>query len=346
MGGDKRDGGFRGGGRSNKKAKYVDHTAGKGKGHDIGFHSKGFFCTVMSGYEGKGGRDLNRILEEHYEKLAAGAGAGAAAGGDVGADVGTDAPAAGGSVADALQAELAELKEKGKERNFRWQKISNGVLWVPMPGDSPTVQEVAESVMSSLETSRSPVSRFLLRFFPIVDTCYAKSDEIVKAMQPLVEAVLPAGAEGDAIKKYAVVFECRSNGELKRDKMNIIDGLAKMVPDCHTVDLDKPDVAIVVQVLKNTALLTIVPKYRAREKYNLQTLGTPLDVLEEQRAEQRAATKARNAEIAADAAAQEGAAAEPAAAEPATAEPAAAEAPAADKDADVEEAKAADAEAE
>ena len=89
-----------------------------------------------------------------------------------------------------------------------------------------------------------------------------------------------------------------------------------------------------------------MPKYRAREKYNLQTLGTPLDVLEEQRAEQRAATKARNAEIAADAAAQEGAAAEPAAAEPAAAEPAAAEAPAADKDADVEQAKVADAEAE
>ena len=296
-----------------RACRYVGGGGGRGGERDVPLRAAGFLATATSGFESKGGRDLTRLLQEHLEKVEA-AGKGEAEGerkveveGEGERKAEGEAAGGAGGVSAALAAELAELREgKGEgAQRFRYQRISNGVLWVPMPseggaGDAgagdgegaegekqegASAAAVGESLVAALEASRSSVSRFLLRFFPISTTCYASKDEIIKAAAPLVAEALPEG-DGEGVP-YAVVFEARSNGAVRKQRMDIIDELAKSVPARHKVNLDNPDVAIVCQVIKGTALLGVCRRFKAREKYNLQSLGTPPDLLEEQRELQR-----------------------------------------------------------
>jgi tRNA acetyltransferase TAN1 len=53
--------------------------------------------------------------------------------------------------------------------------------------------------------------------------------------------------------QYAVLYEARSNTGI--DRMNIINAVAKCVPQPHKVDLNKPDKTIVVQIAKVKVLI-------------------------------------------------------------------------------------------
>ncbi|KAG6331615.1 hypothetical protein ID866_7479 [Astraeus odoratus] len=55
--------------------------------------------------------------------------------------------------------------------------------------------------------------------------------------------------------------------------MDIIQEVAKCMPESYTVDLDSPDVFILVELFKNVCGVSILRDYYRLQKFNVMTLA-------------------------------------------------------------------------
>lgn len=176
------------------------------------------------------------------------------------------------SVDKLIEAELEELKDKGKRRFNNLDSGCNGVVFVQMrkrDGD-PSPKDIAQHMITSVAATKKHMSRFILRVLPVEVTCYASEEEITRAIKPLIAQYFPA--EAQTPYKYAVLYEARANTGVER--MKIINAVAKCVPEPHKVDLNNPDRNIVVQIAKTVCSIGVVEKYKELAKYNLRQLTT------------------------------------------------------------------------
>ncbi|GJT53777.1 THUMP domain-containing protein [Tanacetum coccineum] len=174
------------------------------------------------------------------------------------------------SVDKLIEAELEELKDKSKRRFNYLDTGCNGVVFVQMckRDEDPTPKEITHRMISTAAATRKHMSRFILRVLPIEVTCYSSSEEISRAIKPLIAQYFPV--EVETPYKFAVLCEARANSGL--DKMKIINVVAKAVPEPHKVDLSNPDRTIVVQIAKTVCCIGVVDKYKELAKYNLRQL--------------------------------------------------------------------------
>ncbi|XP_073147267.1 uncharacterized protein [Henckelia pumila] len=174
------------------------------------------------------------------------------------------------SIDQLIEAELAELADKGKRLFTKLDPGCNGVAFIQMrkrDGD-PSPKDIIQHMMTSLASTRKHMSRFLLRVLPIEITCYASDEEIRRAIKPLVEKYFPE--ETQTPLKFAVLYEARANTGIDRAK--IIGAVAKSVPPPHKVDLGSPNLSIVVQIVKTVCLIGVAERYKELAKYNVRQL--------------------------------------------------------------------------
>ncbi|KAG9149874.1 hypothetical protein Leryth_023457 [Lithospermum erythrorhizon] len=174
------------------------------------------------------------------------------------------------SVDKLIEAELAELGDRNKRRFSSLDTGCNGVAFVQMrkrQGD-PSPKSIVQHMMTSLASSKKHVSRFLLRVLPVEVSCYASDEEISRAIKPLVEQFFPVEAQNPL--KFSVIYDARANTGI--DRMKIIDAVARSVPLPHKVDLNNPDINIVVQIVRTVCLIGVVEKYKELSKYNIRQL--------------------------------------------------------------------------
>ncbi|XP_051120721.1 uncharacterized protein LOC127244292 [Andrographis paniculata] len=172
------------------------------------------------------------------------------------------------SIDKLIEEELAELGDKSKRRFSKLDSGCNGVIFIQMrrkAGD-PDPKAIVQHMMTSLASSKKHSSRFLLRVLPVEVTCYTSDDEIKRAIKPLIEKYFPV--ETQTPRKFAVLYDARANTGI--DRMKVIDAVAKSVPSIHKVDLAKPDLTIMVQIVKTVCLIGVVEKYKELSKYNLR----------------------------------------------------------------------------
>lgn len=83
----------------------------------------------------------------------------------------------------------------------------------------------------------------------------------------------------EVIQCFFTFTRKRCNSNLKRDV--VIQKLAAMVQERnseHKVNLNHPEVSIVVEVMKNICALSVIKNYFQMSKYNLrQVCGVPVD---------------------------------------------------------------------
>jgi tRNA acetyltransferase TAN1 len=147
----------------------------------------------------------------------------------------------------------------------------NGVIFIRMRKESgrPSPSELVEYIMNKAASTGKHMSRFILRVLPVELTCYASVEEITRAAKSLIEQHFPSGEDHPPIK-FAVLYEARANSGIVRT--NIIDTVAKLVPQGHKVDLSNPDKTIVVQIVKTICMIGVVHKFKQLLKYNLRQL--------------------------------------------------------------------------
>ncbi|KAL0736034.1 hypothetical protein Bca4012_012244 [Brassica carinata] len=174
------------------------------------------------------------------------------------------------SIDKLIDAELKELGDKSKRRFMKLDPGCNGIVFIQMKrreGD-PSPKDIVQHAMTSAAATKKHMSRFILRILPIEVSCYPSEEEISRAIKPLVEQYFPV--ETDNPRKFAVLYGARANTGL--DRMKIINTVAKSIPAPHKVDLNNPEMSIVVEIVKTVCLIGVVEKYKELAKYNLRQL--------------------------------------------------------------------------
>ncbi|KAG0589381.1 hypothetical protein M758_1G017100 [Ceratodon purpureus] len=306
-------GGGAGGGNADRKrrrAKYLPHNQKKAV---IEHGQKGFLVTCVGGKERASIQEISNVLEEFFERPSTSTSAPVEKGPDdrTGASGASDhsdeeseedesdesedegarkvskvaPPAAstissegksrGGGIDELLAAEIDEIRTKKKARFSGCETGCHGVVFVRMLKDAAAQRspmELAEAIVRDAAATKKSRTRYSMRLIPVETTCYASPAEVEKAAQSMVARHFPTG-EGCPTFKFAVAIEARANTSI--DKMALINAVAKIVPQPHSVDLKNPQKTILMQIVKTTCALGVVRDFKELAKYNLRMLTNP-----------------------------------------------------------------------
>jgi len=233
---------------------------------------KGFLCTCNS-REKDCIRESYNILNEYADSLYGEEKAGAAASTSAG-QVPPQNDSEDEEIETALSKELNALKaERNKLPSMRrFQAVDSGAnncIFIQTTVSEPV--KLAHYIMKDLEATKKQKTRFLLRLLPIEATCKAYLDDIRQTADSMFDKYF--SKEG---KTFAVLFNRRNSSGVNRD--DLIRDLAEMVITRHPenrADLKHPQLAIIVEIIRNMCCLSVVPEYFELRKYNLLELCAP-----------------------------------------------------------------------
>ena len=197
------------------------------------------------------------------------------------------------NVEDAIAAEASKEKEKVQEGPFGLidTKVTlclpcllcklckantdctavvktKGLLFVEFHDQKMDPVDVCADCLKEVRDTGRTKTKYLVRATPVLATCYAKYEDILKATKPLIEKYLSSSMEATS---YCIVYKKRSNEEL--DRLELIKKIADLVDKKHTVELTMPKKTILVDVLMNVCCIGVCDDYFALRKYNVQ-VGT------------------------------------------------------------------------
>ncbi|KAG2124221.1 hypothetical protein DEU56DRAFT_744708 [Suillus clintonianus] len=113
------------------------------------------------------------------------------------------------------------------------------------------------------------------RLTPVSGTCVANLPELHSLCRRTVAAYTAhekgEDEESPRARKYKIELRIRNHNTLTR--MEIIQEVAKCMPAGYTVDLDNPDVFVLVEVFKSTFGMSIVEDYYRFQKFNVMELA-------------------------------------------------------------------------
>ena len=231
--------------------------------------------TCTEGKEAQSAREvrdwMSQAADDWYPRAkgANAAGSGAA---------GSGAAGESSSVADALEAELRELREQSKDAKAA-STTSNRFTIEPLDGRALAmlrvrdpaipVETLVTRMMRGLLASGERRTRYTHRVLPLSHTCFSKPETFEKAAQKGVEQHL--AESGAPPKSFAVFFRSRSkNASMKR--MVCIDTVFSCFPKGTAVDLCSPDLTVLVQVIGRITGIGFVEGFEELGQYNVETL--------------------------------------------------------------------------
>ncbi|XP_057295850.1 THUMP domain-containing protein 1-like [Hydractinia symbiolongicarpus] len=176
-------------------------------------------------------------------------------------------------IEEALKKEVADIKESNKmgtERRF--QTVENKAKNVIFIRTASTINpfELVHNIFNDILCSEVRKSKFCLRFLPVLKTCYAKVDEIVKASKPIIEEYFHSISDPFT---YCIMWKTRCNNQIKRDDviLRLVDVICEK--ECgHETEYKHPDVILNIDIIGNICCLGILRNYQKFRKYNLDML--------------------------------------------------------------------------
>jgi tRNA acetyltransferase TAN1 len=170
---------------------------------------------------------------------------------------------------DDIEAEIAaEVRElNSPSRKYRFQSIQSGARNIVFIRTTiPEPSKLAHAILDDLFTTKQQKSRFLLRILPIDATCFTNLDEI----RETARAILPKYFITGLFQSYQIVYKCRYSDKLSRDDViKCIAEVAQEVNPLSVVDLTNPQLAIIVEIVKNVTCLGVARDFNKFRKYNL-----------------------------------------------------------------------------
>nr|CAD7392672.1 unnamed protein product [Timema cristinae] len=175
-------------------------------------------------------------------------------------------------ISESLNKELGSLKAQVTTRPHqrKFQILESGAanfLFIQTTVPDPLL--LVTKIMEDVYQTKKQKARFMQRLLPVEATCKANIEDVRAAFEPLLEKYF--AKEG---KTFSIIFEKRNSHALDRTK--VIEDLAEMVALKNTAnraDLKQPQLAILVEVVRNMCLLSVLPNYYMYKKYNLFELS-------------------------------------------------------------------------
>lgn len=174
-----------------------------------------------------------------------------------------------------LQDELAALRAPEERLFTRVDPAVQGAVFLRLTRPSINLEAVAEAVLRDARATGSPGSRHCMRMLPIHSTCYAKEADAAKAAVEVVASQFPFVSESSPVS-YAISFRARLNSGAKRD--SFIPEIAAAISKAHplySVNLGKPDVVLIVEILKTSCCIGSFRHFYELSKMNLREAACP-----------------------------------------------------------------------
>ena len=171
----------------------------------------------------------------------------------------------------ALQKEVTALKKDMRSEERRFQVVrsgSNNCVFIKTTIERP--DELVHHIFTDVQKTQTSKSRFILRLQPVIASCKADEEKIVK----LAEDVLPAFlGEEQGGHTFSINFKVRNNNGVHRDK--ILPLLAGVISDMcagNKVNLDAPELVVSVDVIRTVCCISVLKDFARFRKYNLQEI--------------------------------------------------------------------------
>lgn len=174
-----------------------------------------------------------------------------------------------------LDEELSQLRDKSNSLLTRIEAGVQGSIFLRINNESIDIESVVKQALLEARQSGNPGSRHCIRLIPVFSTCYAKPQNAADAALKVVKARFPA-VEKDKPVSFAIVFRARLNTSAKRDDFIkvIADAIHNLEPR-YTVNLSKPDVVLIVEILKTSCCIGAFKGFYQLSKLNLREAACP-----------------------------------------------------------------------
>ncbi|OAX42175.1 hypothetical protein K503DRAFT_847953 [Rhizopogon vinicolor AM-OR11-026] len=186
---------------------------------------------------------------------------------------GSDADGDEDDVEAQIAKEVAAIKRPKVEKRFA-NCLTNTQCVIFMSCKPPIdpvklVMKHVESVQSTGVTR----TKYTHRLTPVSGSCVANIPELHSLCRRTIEAFsAQEKSEGSPVtRKYKVELRVRNHNTLTR--MEIIQEVAKCMPENYVVDLDNPEVFVLVEVFKSICGMSIVEDYYRFQKFNVMELA-------------------------------------------------------------------------
>ncbi|KDR76001.1 hypothetical protein GALMADRAFT_247216 [Galerina marginata CBS 339.88] len=192
------------------------------------------------------------------------------------------------SLEDQIAKEVSAMKQpRSKNPQLRFANCQTNtpcVIFISCKAPVDPVQLVVKYI-KTIQTTGITRTRYVHRLVPVSGTCVANLPEI----QALCRKVLKDFFEGhpETTFKYKIELRVRNHTTIPRPTM--IQNVAQCVPEGHTVDLENPQIFILVEVFKSICGVSVVEDYYQLHKFNVTELAKHKDL--DQSAESRLADK-------------------------------------------------------
>ncbi|XP_066590413.1 THUMP domain-containing protein 1 homolog [Prorops nasuta] len=171
-------------------------------------------------------------------------------------------------ISTELDKEIEELKFQSEKpvalRTFK--AVDTGVknvIFISTTLKDPLT--LVTKIFKDLLETRKQRSRYLLRILPIQVCCKAYMEDIKKCAEVLFEKYF-----SQEPKTFSIVFNRHTRNNIGRNE--IIQDLAAIVMQKNPgnrANLKDPEIAVVVEIIKNICLISIAPNYFRYKKYNM-----------------------------------------------------------------------------
>ncbi|THV07229.1 hypothetical protein K435DRAFT_643782 [Dendrothele bispora CBS 962.96] len=173
-----------------------------------------------------------------------------------------------------LEAQIAnEISVMKKPRaQQRFSNCQTNTPCVVFIACKPPVDPVrlVEAYINNVQRTGVTRTRYTHRFVPVSDTCYASIPDIESLCRTLFLKYFTEDSE----TKYTYKIELRMRNHTTLARPNIIQAIARCMPEGHSVDLTNPKLFILVEVFKSVCGISITKDYYTLHKYNVMEIAT------------------------------------------------------------------------
>ncbi|KAI0346523.1 hypothetical protein BDW22DRAFT_1352636 [Trametopsis cervina] len=226
------------------------------------------WVTCVRGKEKQAVGELYDLFESYANELWPGdasSSSGAPQGDDSDSDVDEDE-----DIEKQIAKEMSTMKRPRKATRFASCQTSTP-CFVVISCKSPVdpLALVVKHVETVLETGVTK-TRYAQRLTPVSGTCVTNIQEIKTLCARLLE---PHFADAAAGPKFSYKIELRMRNHNTLTRQTIIEELAKCVPAEHKVNLENPEVFILVEIFKSVCGIGIVKDYYKLQKFNVMEIA-------------------------------------------------------------------------
>ncbi|GJE88594.1 THUMP domain-containing protein [Phanerochaete sordida] len=167
----------------------------------------------------------------------------------------------------AIAKEMSGMKRPKKETRFASCQ-TNTACFIAISCKPPVdpVKLVTRYIADIVESGVTR-TRAVQRLTPVATTCITNMQEITSLCTKLLAPFLADGATF----RYKIELRMRNHNTLTRPK--IIEEVAKCVPTTCKVDLEDPEVFILMEIFKSVCGVSVVRDYYRLQKFNVMEIA-------------------------------------------------------------------------